>query len=89
MAIRIFHLRKGHSLSGKRDSKSSVSSTEEASQSGIVYAIGEGSGRLHMEMQMEMAVVDAVAHSLAISVWQLFGGHGDSIITDIMARPRP
>jgi L-alanine-DL-glutamate epimerase-like enolase superfamily enzyme len=37
---------------------------------------------------MEMAVVDAVAYSLAIPLWQLFGGHGDAIIADVTARPR-
>ena len=30
-----------------------------------------------------MAVLDAVAHSANIPLWRLFGGHSDTVLTDI------
>lgn len=35
---------------------------------------------------MEMAVLDAVAHTVGLPLWQLFGGHSDSVTTDITVR---
>ena len=30
-----------------------------------------------------MAVLDAVAHSANLPLWRLFGGHSDTVLTDI------
>lgn len=36
-----------------------------------------------MRAGYEMAVLDAVAHSANMPLWRLFGGHSDTVLTDI------
>jgi L-alanine-DL-glutamate epimerase-like enolase superfamily enzyme len=35
---------------------------------------------------VEMALIDAVANSIGIPLWRLFGGASDSVTTDITVR---
>lgn len=35
---------------------------------------------------VEMAILDALAHSVGMPLWWLFGGQGNTIVTDITVR---
>lgn len=35
---------------------------------------------------VEMAILDALAHSVGMPLWWLFGGQGNSVVTDITVR---
>lgn len=43
----------------------------------------EASAQLEVRAGVEMALIDAVANSIRISLWRLFGGASDSVTTDI------
>lgn len=35
---------------------------------------------------LEMAIFDALAHSVGMPLWWLFGGHSNTVVTDITVR---
>lgn len=45
--------------------------------------------QLKVRAGVEMALIDAVANSMGIPLWRLFGGVSNSIITDITVQFLP